>query len=114
MREIAEQDFTGNLFKLLAETFEGPPEQGASAYLDKGAGLFQTLAKVTAAAASHQPYPGSTTIVAHVAHLDYYVRVLHNFIVGQDQTIDWESSWQTQMMSADEWDALKQRLQTGY
>ncbi len=58
MNQIAEHDFTTNLFKLLKETFEGPPQEGRSAYLDKGAGLFQTLDAVTAEIASRSASPG--------------------------------------------------------
>ena len=39
MTRLAQQDFTNNLFRLLKETFE----EGGSVFLDKGAGLFQTL-----------------------------------------------------------------------
>jgi hypothetical protein len=72
---IAPHDFTNNLFKLLKETFEGPPPEGGSAYLDKGSGLFQTLEGITAEAASRPPAPGAPTIAAHCAHVGYYVRV---------------------------------------
>ena len=43
MKTIAKEDFTDKFFQLLKESFEGPPPQTGSAYLDKGAGLFQTL-----------------------------------------------------------------------
>jgi hypothetical protein len=59
MADIAQRDFTKNLFALLKETFEGP---GGSTYLDKGAGLFQTLDALTAQGASHVPYVGAQTI----------------------------------------------------
>jgi hypothetical protein len=43
-----------------------------SVYLDRGAGLFQTLDTLTAEAASHVPCAGGQTIAAHCAHLAYY------------------------------------------
>ena len=33
-------------FQLLKETFDGPAPQGASAFLNKGTGLLQTLAEI--------------------------------------------------------------------
>jgi hypothetical protein len=68
MTHIPENVFAKNLFMLLKETFEGP---GGSGYLDKGAGLFQTLDALTAEAASQFPYGGGQTIAAHCAHLAY-------------------------------------------
>src|ERR1700730_16836652 len=78
MTQIARQDFTNTVCKLLKETFE----DGGSIYLDKGAGLFQTLEAITPEVASRAPVPGAPTVAAHCAHISYYVRVVHNFIVG--------------------------------
>jgi hypothetical protein len=55
MADIARGDFTKALFALLKETFEGP---AGSIYLDRDAGLFQTLDAVTADTASHVPAVG--------------------------------------------------------
>jgi hypothetical protein len=114
MTQIAQHDFTDNLFKLLTETFEGPPAEGGSAYLDKGAALFQTLDTITAEAASRPPGPGAPTIAAHCNHLGYYVRVLHNYIVGREQVVDWQSSWQVHQVEPEEWETLKAELRSGY
>jgi hypothetical protein len=110
MTQIAQQDFTDNLCKLLKETFE----DGGSIYLDKGAGLFQTLEAITPEAASRAPVPGVPTVAAHCAHISYYVRVVHNFIVGQAQEVDWPSSWRVQHVGPGEWEALKGELRRGY
>ena len=110
MPQIPQQDFTTNLFKLLKETFE----EGGCFYLDKGAGLFQTLEAITPEAASRAPAPGAPTVAAHCAHVSYYVRVLHNFIVGQEQEVDWPSSWKVQYVGPGEWEALKSELRSGY
>jgi uncharacterized damage-inducible protein DinB len=114
MADIAERDFTENLFKLLRETFEGPPAEGGNAYLDKGTGLFQTLERVSSEAASTPPFAGGTTIAAHCAHVAYYVRVLHNFMIGEEQTVDWDLSWQVERVDPDEWEALKQDVRRAY
>jgi len=110
MTQVTQQDFTANLLKLLKETFE----EGGSFYLDKGAGLFQTLEAITPEAASRAPVPGAPTVAAHCAHVSYYVRVVHNFIVGKEQEVDWPSSWQVHDVGPREWEALKGELRSAY
>jgi hypothetical protein len=114
MTQIARQDFTENLLKLLKETFEGPPREGGSAYLDKGAGLFQTLDSLGSEAASHRLFPGAPTVAAHCAHAGYYVRVLHTFLLRREPEVDWPASWRTQRVEPEEWDALKAELRSDY
>jgi uncharacterized damage-inducible protein DinB len=114
MTAIVQQDFTGNLLKLLSETFEGAAAHGGSAYLDKGAGLLQTVDTLAADAASQSPYPGAPTIAAHCAHVAYYIRVLHNFLVGREQTVDWPSSWQTSRVDDAQWEELRRDLGESY
>ena len=109
-----QEEFTINLFKLLRETFEGPPAEGGNAYLDKGAGLFQTLDGVSAETASRAPWPGASTVAAHCYHARYYVDVLHNFLAGREQTVDWNASWQVSQMDAAEWESLKNDLRRAY
>lgn len=111
MADIARRDFTKTLFALLEETFEGP---GGNVYLDKGAGLFQTLDVLTAQEASHVPYAGAQTIAAHCAHLAYYVRVNHDSMVGREQRLDWPSSWRPQQVGDREWEELKARVRREY
>jgi hypothetical protein len=111
MADIAQRDFTKNLFALLKETFEGP---GGSTYLDKGAGLFQTLDALTAKGASHVPYVGAQTIAAHCAHLAYYVRVNHDGMMGREQRLDWAASWRPQQVGDREWEDLKGRVRREY
>jgi DinB superfamily len=111
MTQIAQQDFLNSLFKLLKETFE----EGGSYYLEKSTGLFQTLEAITPEAASRAPVPGAPTVAAHCAHVSYYVRVLHRFIVGQNhQEVDWPSSWRVQHVGPGEWEALKSELRSAY
>jgi hypothetical protein len=67
-------------------------------YLDKGAGLFQTLDALTPEAASDVPCAGGQTIAAHCAHLAYYIRVNHSYAIGWEQHVDWASSWRPQQV----------------
>ena len=114
MAEIRERDFTNNLFVLLKETFEGPPAEGGSAFLDKGGGLFQTLDGISSEAASTAPFAGAPTIAAHCGHVRYYVRVLHNLMTGREQQVDWAASWQVREVDPDGWEALKGELRQEY
>jgi hypothetical protein len=114
MAMIAAQDYTGNLERLIAETFEGPPAEGGSAYLDEGAGLFQTIAPITAEIASRAPHPGAPTIAAHCVHVAYYVQALHGFLVGRKATLDWPGSWKVQKVDDAAWDAVRADLSAQY
>src|SRR5262245_30469343 len=114
MTDIAQHDLRKNLFALLKETFEGPSPDSGSSYLEEGAGLFQTLDALTAESASHAPHEGAPTIAAHCAHLAYYVRVNHNYAIGQGQDVDWPSSWRLQQVGDQEWEELKGRVRREY
>lgn len=114
MKTILQQDYTNSLFQLLKETFEGPPADTGSAYLDKGAGLFQTLEEVTAETASMPLRPGAPTIAAHCEHARFYVVALHEFMRGATGKIDWTQSWLVHAVTPPEWDALKQNLRRAY
>ncbi|MDQ3804510.1 MAG: DinB family protein [Acidobacteriota bacterium] len=114
MKTIAQEDYTGSFFQLLKETFEGPPADKGSAYLDKGAGLFQTLDALTAEAASARPWPGATTVAAHCEHVRFYVLALYDFMRGATGKVDWGRSWVVQSVSPAEWDRLREDLRRAY
>lgn len=114
MKTIVQENFTNSFFQLLKETFEGPPPETGSAYLDKGAGLFQTLEEVTAETASISSRPGAPTIAAHCEHARFYVVALYEFMRGATGKVDWKQSWLVQTVTPAEWDALKQNLQRAY
>ncbi len=113
MKTIAQEDFTNSFFQLLKEIFEGPPDTG-SAVLDKGAGLFQTLEKVTAEAASISVRPGTPTIAAHCEHARFYTVALYEYMRGAKAKIDWNQSWLVQTVTEEEWNKLKAELRQGY
>lgn len=114
MRTIAREVFTDSFFQLLKETFEGPPPDTGSAYLDKGGGLFQTLEQVTAEAASAPPAPGAPTVAAHCEHVRFYLVALHDFMRGATGKIDWKQSWLVQAVTPAEWDKLKEEIRRSY
>jgi hypothetical protein len=114
MALIESHDYTGNLERLLVETFEGPPAEGGSAYLDPGAGLFPTIEPLSAEIASLAPHPGGPTIAAHCVHLGYYVQALHGFLVGLEPELDWPGSWEVQGVDGAAWDAVRADLRARY
>lgn len=114
MQTIAQDDFTKNFFTLLKETFEGPPPQTASAYLDQGGGLFQSLDKLTAGDASRRVKAEAPTIAAHCAHVKFYIEVLHRLMHEPVEKIDWKESWSVQEVGPPEWDAVKRGLRQAY
>ena len=85
------KDFTNALNYLYKETFEGSPPKG-SIYLDRGVGVFNTIANLDAEAASKSV--AGANIAAHTEHLRYYLEVLSNFLQGIVQGADWNKTWQ--------------------
>ena len=114
MTTVAHEHFISSFFILLKETFEGPPPDTGSAYLDKNAGLFQTLDALTAEAASTVVRPGAPTVAAHCEHVRFYVLALHDFIRGATAKIDWSQSWLVRTVTPAEWDDLKASLRRAY
>lgn len=114
MTPIATADFLNNLLILLDETFAGPPDDRGSAYLDKGAGLFQTLANLDAAVASGTPFPGAATVASHLHHVDYYMRALREFMVGGNPKPDWKASWAVETVNAEAWSSLRAQALDSY
>jgi hypothetical protein len=114
MKTIAHEDYASSFFQLLKETFEGPPHDRGSAYLDKGAGLFQTLDGLDAAAASAPPAHGAPTVAAHCEHIRFYVHALLDFMRGATGKIEWSQSWLVHAVSPAEWDALREGLRRAY
>jgi hypothetical protein len=114
MKTIAQEDYTNSFFQLLKESFEGPPPDTGSAYLDKRGGLFQTLEQLTAEAASTPPWPGAATIAAHCEHLRFYVMALYGVMRGDKSKIDWDKSWLVKTVTPAEWDELKESTHRAY
>jgi hypothetical protein len=114
MKTIAQEDFTNSFFQLLKETFDGPPPEMGSAYLDKGAGLFLTLDQIPAETASISVSPGAPTIAAHCEHVRFYVMALYDFMRGATDKVDWKQSWLVQAVTPAEWNDLKAQLRGAY
>lgn len=111
---IAITDIRETLFTLLTETFESGDNPDGTMYLDRGAGLFDSLADVSAAQASQKVIPNGTTIAAQVNHSLYYLEVLEHYLQGKTPEKDWPGSWQPQTVDEAAWQALKSKLKTTY
>lgn len=111
MKSIEPKHFENSLNYLFKETFEGSPPEG-SIYLDRGVGVFNTIANLDSIAAS-KAVSGST-IAAQTDHLRYYLEVLNNFLQGNAQTANWERSWAIKTVSEDEWKKSKKDLRKVY
>ena len=114
MKPVAQQEIRKISFQLLKETFEGPAPQGASAFLNKGTGLVQTLDEIGADAASRPTRPGGSTVAAHTEHVRFYVVVHDELFRGSTEEIDWAQSWRIKSVTPEQWDDLKQQCRRAY
>jgi len=84
-------------------------------YTDKGTSLSQTLGTIDHVRASTKIQGHKETIAGHVAHTTFYVRVLHEYILGvRNGPVDWNESWTTTVVTKDEWEAVKAQLFAEY
>jgi len=114
MTPIIQTQFAQESLQLLKETFEGPEPTGPSAFLDKGTGLFQTVAEVSAETASTPARADGSTIAAHTEHIRFYVDVHDKLLSGWRDKIDWDQSWRIKDVNAAEWDTLRRDLRDAY
>ena len=109
---ISQRHFVESVAYLLRETFEGSPEGQPSAYLDRGVGIFATLAGTSAEAASRHHH--GSTIAAHTEHAKFYLDRMCEFINGRTERVNWEDSWLIETVNESEWDALRQSVIRSY
>lgn len=97
----------------LTETFEAV----RGMYLDKGTSLFETLAGISAEQASMPVSDSCATIAAQVAHVGFYLDVMHESLVTRTyvQGSDWEHIWKT-VSTVDEvqWQTIVSNLRKSY
>jgi hypothetical protein len=112
MAEVTVHEAIGQLLAVLREAFEGAERW--SYFTDHGAdaGLFGTLAKVTAAAAS-EPRAGSS-IAAHAHHVLFSLDASAAWIRGDRSPKDWPSSWAVRMVDDAGWARLQEQIRGKY
>ncbi|MBK7708004.1 MAG: DinB family protein [Acidobacteria bacterium] len=104
--------FLRSLAYLLRETFEGSPEGQSSAYLDRGIGIFPTLAAASAEQVSR--VVKGTTAAAQTEHAKFYLDRLREFINGRTEPVKWEQSWLIETVNEGEWTALRGSVRHSY
>ena len=109
---ILKATFVESVAYLLRETFEGSPEGQPSAYLDRGTGIFKTLADLSAEDASRDV--SDMTIAAQTEHAKFYLDRLCEFIGGRTEDVNWDDSWLIETVNESEWDALQASVKNTY
>lgn len=112
MSAMTLQDFKNNLFTLLSETFESGNNLDGTVYLDRGAGLLDTIETLSARQVSQEIY--GTSIAAHIYHSLFYLEVLERFMQGSTSKTNWQESWQIKQVDEADWQALKSKLKESY
>ena len=109
---IAVEKFTNDFFSVFDETFNTV----RGIYLDRGTSLFETLATISAEEASRPVSTTCASLAAQVAHVRFYLDVLHGEMSGNSLgKVDWGEIWRTvTVVTAEEWDASKAQLQASY
>ncbi len=112
MSTIESEHFTKALRMLLDETFDRV--QGF--YLDGGTSLFETLAGISAAAASIPVGGKCATLAAQVKHVAFYLDVVNNSVRDPSfPPADWGEIWRTvSSVTPDEWQAIQAELRASY
>jgi len=98
---------------LMRELVLGSPDSSERTYiLNRGdAGLLASLDRLSASTASHTH--GGSSIAAHADHLRYALSLLNAWAAGvtlSSRTIDWTQSWTRNVVSEEEWRALRDSL----
>ena len=114
MKTVDQKHFIKNLLALLKETFEGSPPQQASAYLDRGVGVLNTVEKLSAADASRSISDASATIAAHTEHLRFYLLALLEFMNGRTEKVNWDESWLVKTVDETDWKLLQENVRRDY
>jgi len=93
---------------LLTELLTGAPKSGGYMLNAGDSGLFSSLDKLSAAAASTSS-TGGASIAAHVDHLRYGLSLLNRWGKGENPFAgaDWSASWRKTTVSDEEWARLR-------
>ena len=105
----------GLLTRMLREAFAGPP--GPWTYFtdtSPGTGVFGTIGRLSAAAASQAGGPGNTTVAGHVHHLTSSLALATLGLGGQPTSRDRSRSWTVSRVDETGWADLQARLRREY
>jgi hypothetical protein len=110
--KIDQNYVTQDLFDVLDEAFV--THHGI--FLDEGTSLFETLETITAEEASIPVGGKCATLAAQVAHVNFYLEVIEDYILKKDRgKVDWGDIWRrVNKVSAEEWKAYQDQLKETY
>ena len=110
--KIDQENIVQDLFDVLDETFV----KHHGIFLDKGTSLFETLETITAEEASIPVGGKCATLAAQVAHVNFYLEVLEDYIVDKERdNVDWNEIWRrVNKVSTEEWKAYQDQLKETY
>jgi hypothetical protein len=96
---------------LFSELVEGPPPEGAYMLNSGDPGLFGSLDRLPAEAAS-AIHAGGSSIAAHVEHVRYGLSLMNRWAGGENpfNDADWSASWRKTTVSDAEWERLRADL----
>lgn len=114
MNEV-ERGFRDAAAMLFREAFEGiPAGQNYTWFVQGKEGLFDALASVTAEEASRKPSDGGASIAAHTNHILFILRSANTSLGRPEPEGTWESTWQRQTVTEQEWASLTERIRGEY
>lgn len=101
--------------KLFREAFEGREEDaGSTWFVQDREAILPTLDAVDAMVASHSPGRGLPSIAAHAYHLRYALQWMNVAEGDSKPEGGWESTWEKEAVTDDEWDALRAEIRERY
>jgi hypothetical protein len=101
--------------ELLREAFEGvKPGANGTWFVQGSQAILPSLMEVTAAQASQKPHPDLASIGAHTRHLIYMLTWANACHGGARPEGNWESTWDRDSFSDEEWDAMRAEVEQRY
>lgn len=100
---------------LFRECFEGIQAGKNYTWFVQGKeGIFDALSSVSAEEASAKPSDRCATIAAHAFHILFALRNACSYIGMPEPEGTWESSWEKQTATQEEWDELTGQIRQHY
>jgi hypothetical protein len=103
-------DIHRSLPSLFSELVLGAPESWAFVLNGGDRGLLASLDAISAEEASR--IAGSSSVAAHVRHLDYGLSLMNRWAAGENpfEDANWAASWKQTRVTPEEWHDLRQSL----
>lgn len=115
MAGLPVEQVLGVVLELFSEAYEGASKP-YTWFVDNrpDAGLFGTLAGISAAKASQAPVPGGSAIAAHTEHLRWSLALANEYRRGGTPTGSWKESWSVREVDEAAWVRLQADLRQEY